>query len=202
MPFEKPALQMREFLTVVRDLVYKGTVDFTGQVFRASGTLRGPEASPFPILIAALGPRMLRIAGELTEGTITWMVGLKTLETHIVPRINAAADAAGRPEPSVCFGVPVAVTDDVAAGYSAAARTFGRYGELPSYRSMLDIEGVESPAEVCIVGNEAEVERQIRNLAGAGATELIASVLPVGDDATASVGRTRALLKGLVGKIP
>ena len=93
LPFEKPALQMREFLTVVRDLVYKGTVDFTGQVFRASGTLRGPEASPFPILIAALGPRMLRIAGELTEGTITWMVGLKTLETHIVPRINAAARA-------------------------------------------------------------------------------------------------------------
>ena len=199
--FDRPALHMREYLSVLRALVHKGSVEFSGQVFRVSGTLQAPSASPFPILIAALAPRMLGIAGELTEGTITWMVGPKTLDTHIVPRINAAAESAGRPRPRVCVGVPIAVTDDATAAHETAARMFERYGQLPSYRRMLDIEGVEKPAEVAIVGNEAKVERQLRNLADTGATELLASIFPVGDGSEASVARTRELLKGLVGKI-
>ena len=179
----------------------EGSAEFAGQVFRVNASIQVPSAAPFPIVIAALGPRMLRVAGELAEGTVTWMVGRKTLETHIVPRINAAADAAGRPKPRVCVGVPVAVTDDPAAPRERAARIFRRYGDPPSYRRMLAIEGVQRAGDVALVGNEGLVETRLRELADAGATDLLASIFPVDDDAEASVVRTRALLKSLVGKI-
>ena len=200
-PFDKPALHMREYLSVLRPLVDEGTVGFKGQVFRVNSALQVPNATPVPILIAALAPMMLRIAGELTEGTITWMAGRKTVETHIVPRINDAAAAAGRPEPRVCVSVPIAVTDDVEAGRERMAKDFARYDQLPSYRRMLDIEGVQGPTDVAVLGNEAEVERQLRALADSGATDLLANIVPVGEDTTSSVARTRALLKGLIGKI-
>jgi alkanesulfonate monooxygenase SsuD/methylene tetrahydromethanopterin reductase-like flavin-dependent oxidoreductase (luciferase family) len=144
---------------------------------------------------------MLEIAGTLAEGTITWMVGPRTLETHTVPLIQKAAMEAGRSKPRVCVGVPIAVTDDKAAAIETARERFGHYGELPSYRRMLDMEGFESPADVAIVGNEQEVEAKLRQIASAGATELLASVFPVGSDEKASVARTQLLLRTLVGKI-
>ena len=199
--FDRPAQHMQEYLSVLRALVHDRSVAFSGEMFSVDATLQMADTSPPPIVVAALGPRMLRIAGEMAEGTVTWMVGRKTLETHIVPRINAAAEAAGRLPPRVCVGVPIAVTDTASDGYATASRLFERYGQLPSYRRMLDIEGVESPGEVAVVGTEAEVERQLRALAEAGATDLLASIFPVGDDREASVGRTRRLLKSLVGKI-
>ena len=137
---ERPATHMREYISVLRDLVHSGSTSFDG-VFRVSASVRVPDGSPCPILIAALGPRMLRIAAELSEGTITWMVGLKMLRDHIMPRITSAARAAGRPEPRICFGVPIAVTDDPAAARRRAEGLLERYGRLPSYRRMLDMEG-------------------------------------------------------------
>jgi len=118
-----------------------------------------------------------------------------------VPRINAAADAAGRPKPRVCVSLPVAVTDDVTEARQRAARAFQIYGHLPNYRRMLDREGATGPEDVAIVGDEAEVERQLRALAGTGCTDLIASVFSAQEDAAASVARTWGLLKGLVGKV-
>ena len=200
--FDRPALHMQEYISVLRRLVHEGRVEFSGQVFQVNGSIQVPSATPCPIVIAALGPRMLRIAGELAEGTVTWMTGRKTLDSHIVPRINSAADAAGRPKPRVCVGVPIAVTDNLAAAREQASRLFQRYGQLPSYRRMLDMEGVEEPADMAIVGNEPEVERQLRSLAEAGTTDLLAAIFPASDeDEEGSVARTRALLKGLIGKI-
>jgi len=199
--FERPAQHMLEYLTVVRSLVDKRSVDYKGEVFRVNAAIDLGDVKPFPILIAALAPRMLRIAGELTEGTITWMTGPKTLESYVVPRIEAAAREAGRPRPRVCVGVPIAVTDDARAARETAAVVFQRYGQLPSYRRMLDVEGVEAPEDVVVVGNEEEVEKRLRRIADAGATDLLAAMFPVGQDEKASVARTRALLKSLVGKI-
>ena len=199
--FDRPALHTREYLTVVRALANEGSVEFNGKVFHVNESLEISNAQPFPILIAALAPRMLRIAGELAEGTVTWLVGPRTLETHIVPRIRAAADAAGRATPRVCVGLPIAVVDDAAAARVQAAQEFQGYDQWPSYRRMLDIEGVDGPGDVAIVGNEAEVTRQLQALADAGATELLAAIMPVGDDVEASGARTWALLKSLVGKI-
>ncbi|MCH8206205.1 MAG: LLM class F420-dependent oxidoreductase [Chloroflexi bacterium] len=201
MSFERPALHMREYLSVLRTLVHESSVEFHGEVFNVNAAIQVPSSSPFPILIAALGPRMLHIAGEMAEGTVTWMVGPKTLETHIAPRINAAAEKAGRPKPRVCVGLQIAVTDDRQAAHREAANLFGRYGYLPSYRRMLDIEGVEGPADVAILGNESQVEDQLRALAQAGATDFMAAIFPTDDDGEASVVRTRSLLKGLTGKI-
>lgn len=199
--YERPALHMREYLSVLRPLADEGKVEFEGRLFRVNGAIDVPDAAPVPVLVAALGPRMLRIAGELSDGTVTWMVGRKTLETHIVPRISAAAAAAGRPGPRVCVGVPIAVTDDSSAAREQAARLFQGYRELPSYRRMLDLEGVDGAADVAVVGNEAEVERQLRAFGDAGATDLLAAIFPVGDDPDSSTVRTRALLKSLVGRV-
>ena len=200
-PFKSPAVYMREYLSVLRALVHEGSVDFAGEVFRVNTALQVPSATPFPILVAALQPAMLRLAGELSEGTVTWMVGRKTLETHIVPQIAAAAQAAGRPAPRICVGVPICVTDDPTAARERAATLFHGYGRRPHYRRMLDIEGVDDPADVVIIGDEVEVERQLRIFADAGATDLLASIFSAGEDADASITRTRDLLRSLVAKI-
>ena len=198
--YDKPARHIREYLSVLRPLLNEEGVDFHGREFRVNGALQVPDAMPCPVLVAALGPVMLGIAGELADGTITWMAGVKTVETHIVPRIRSAASGAGRAEPRVCVGVPVAVTDNADAARERAARLFHSYGLLPSYRRMLDMEGVQGPADVAVVGNEADVERQLRSFADAGATDILATVFSV-DASPTSVERTNSLLQSLVGRI-
>ena len=200
-PYERVAKHVREYLSVLRPLVDQGNVAFTGDEYRAIGALQIPDRKPCPILVSALAPMMLRIAGELADGTLTWMTGPKTVAEHVVPRITAAAEEAGRPAPRVGVGLPVAVTDDVPAAREAAATLFEMYGQLPNYRRMLDREGAAGPADVAIAGDEAEVERQIRALADIGVTDLVAWLFPFGGDPGASVDRTWSLLKGLVGNV-
>ena len=199
--YERPARHVRQYLSVLRPLVHEGRAQTDGDLFRVNASLRVNGAKPPPILIAALAPVMLRIAGEMTEGTITWMTGPKTIESHIAPRISAAAKVAGRPAPRVCVGLPIAVTGDAAAARERAAQAFQLYGQLPNYRRVLDKEGAKGPADVAIIGDEAEVEKQVRALASTGATDFLAAEFPVEDDAEASLARTRALLKSLVGKV-
>ena len=199
--YHSPARHMREYVTVVRSLIDEGRAEFEGRAFNMKAELTVPESSPCPIIIAALAPRMLRLAGEMADGTVTWMAGVKTIDSHIAPRIQAAAQAAGRPQPRVVVGLPVAVTDDPSGARESAAHTYERYGQLTNYRRMLDIEEVEGPSEVAVVGNEAQVEEQLRGFASAGATDFIASVLPVGETHNESASRTRQLLQSLVGKL-
>jgi len=199
--YERPAVHMREYLTIVNALINEGRVSHNGEFFKVNAQLQVPVEKKPPVLIAALAPVMLKIAGAMSDGTITWMVGPKTLETHIVPRLNKAAEEAGRPKPRVVVGLPVAVTDNPDEARERAARSFAIYGTLPNYQRMLGIEGASGPADVAIVGNEKEVERQIRDIASTGATEFIAPLFPVGDDAKASLQRSRALVKSLVGKV-
>lgn len=201
MSFRAPASHMDEYLTILQSLMASGSVDFRGDHFSASGEIARATDSPPSVCLAALAPRMLRMAGERADGTITWMVGPRALETHVVPRITRAAESANRASPRVCVGLPICVTDDARASFEAASGYFHRYGGLPSYRRMLDIEGVESPAEAAIIGDESEVEARLRALASAGATDFLASIFPTGADAAKSVARTRALLKSLVGRV-
>ena len=200
-PYERVARHVREYLSVLRPLLDQGAVAFSGDEYRVAGALQIPDRKTCPVLISALAPMMLRIAGELADGTITWMTGPKTLAEHIVPRINSAAEEAGRPKPRVIAALPVAVTDDPDAARETASRLFEMYGQLPNYRRVLDREGAAGPAEVAIVGNEADVERQIRAIADTGATDFGVWTYPVGEDAQASLDRTWSLVKGLVGKV-
>lgn len=196
-----PLRHMREYLTVVRSLVDDGSVDFDGQVFQVKSDINVPGSSPFPIVTAALAPRMLRLAGEMADGTVTWMAGVKAIESHVVPRIREAAEAAGRPRPRVIASLPLAVTDDPSEARERAARTYNRYGQLANYRRLLDIEGVEGPSEVTVIGNESQVEQQLRDFASAGATDFVASILPVTGDREASAARTMEFLRSMVGRI-
>ncbi len=117
---------------------------------------------------------MLNVTGRMAEGTATWMTGPATIGAHIAPTINAAAAAAGRPEPRVVCALPVCVTDDEAAARAQAAEQFQMYGFLPSYRAMLDREGADGPADVAIVGNADEVRAGVERVMEAGATEFVA----------------------------
>ena len=200
LPYDRPALHMKEYLSVLRPLLNEEGVDFAGEKFKVSGALQIPDAIPCPVVVAALGPRMLSVAGELADGTVTWMTGPRGLAQYVVPRLNEAAASAGRPMPRVCVGVPVAVTDNPDRGRDRAARLFQGYGSLPNYRRMLEREGVSGPGEIAILGNEAAVEDQLRALAAGGATDLLATIFPV-EDGPSSVARTRSLLQSLVGRI-
>jgi F420-dependent oxidoreductase-like protein len=191
---------MKEYLSVLRPLLNEEGVNFVGNEFRVNAALQVPDAMTCPVLVSALGPRMLAIAGELGDGAIVWMTGPKTIETHVVPHLNNAADAAGRPRPRVCVGVAIAVTDNPDGARERAGRLFRSYDVLPSYRRMLEIEGAEGPPDMAIVGNEAAVEQQLRSLANSGATDLLAAIFPV-DEGPASIDRTRALLLSLIGTL-
>ena len=199
--YDRPAAHMREYLTILKSLVDTGAANFSGENFRVQLSVSVPVPKPLPILIAALAPVMLKMAGTMADGTVTWMVGAKTLESHVVPRIRVAAQEAGRPQPRVVCALPVAVWDDEDEAREKAARSFAVYGTLPNYQRMLNIEGAAGPAEVAVVGSEAQVERRIRDLAAAGATDFLAGEFPVGDDPRASLKRTRELLMSLVGKL-
>ena len=198
--YDRPALHMREYLSVMRPLMEEGRVQFSGEFFNVNAELDVPDRPHCPVLISALAPRMLRLAGERADGTITWMAGPKTIREHIAPRIRNAADANGRPGPRVCVGLPTTVCDDEAAGRRQAAEAYGRYGQLVNYRRVLDIEGVEGPSEVAVVGNEDSLRRQLEQFAAGGATDFIANIFAAGDDRETGA-RTYAALKNLVGRV-
>jgi alkanesulfonate monooxygenase SsuD/methylene tetrahydromethanopterin reductase-like flavin-dependent oxidoreductase (luciferase family) len=151
------------------------------------------------LLVAALGPRLLRVAGEHTAGTILWMANAQAIETHVQPRISRAAARAGRPAPRIVAGLPVAVHDDEQEARRAAAEQFTIYGSLPNYQRILAHGGISSPAEAALAGNEDAVRAQITGLFDAGATDVWAAPFPVGEDRAASRARTRALLASIAG---
>jgi len=189
MSYDKPVRHMREYLSVLGPLSRGESVAFNGEVFRVNGAVNVPGASPFPIVIAALGPQMLAVAATLADGTLTWCTGPATLQSHIVPTINAAAQAAERPAPRVIAALPVCVTSDLDGAHQRAAKVFAIYGQLPSYRAMLDREGVAGPADIAIVGSESEVVDRINALAGVGVTDFASvgfSSDPAEQEATAA----------------
>jgi F420-dependent oxidoreductase-like protein len=191
--FAKPYSHMKEYLAVLAPLIREGSVSFAGEEYRVNAQVAVPGASPCPILVAALAPRMLALTGRVADGTITWMTGPKTIRDHTVPRVGEAAAKAGRPTPRIIVGLPIAVTREVAAARETAAKQFMIYGSLPSYRAMLDREGVEGPADVALVGDDADVGEQLRRLGEAGATDFLAvPFAPKGD--REALARTRALL--------
>jgi 5,10-methylenetetrahydromethanopterin reductase len=197
LPFEQPTAHLREYMAVLAPLIRTRRVAHTGQRYRVHAALTTPEVPPCPILFSALAPRMLALAGRVADGTITAWTGPKTLRTHTVPRLAEAAARAGRPAPRVVTIFPIAVTTDGADARATAARLFAIFGDLPSYRAMLDLEGVDGPGDLAVHGDEDAIGEQLQRLGESGVTDFLALPYPVGPDAPASLARTAALLARL-----
>jgi F420-dependent oxidoreductase-like protein len=197
MSYDTAGRHTEEYVRILAALLRGERVDVTGDELALHGVQAQSIPHPVPVLVAALGPRLLRVAGEVADGTILWMANARAVETHVAPHIAKAAADAGRGAPRIVAGLPVAVHDDVDEARTVAARQYANYGLLPNYQRILAHGEVAGPAEAAIVGDEAAVAAQLQGLVDAGATDVWAAVFPVGDDASGSRQRTRTLLREL-----
>jgi F420-dependent oxidoreductase-like protein len=197
MSYAHPGRHVEEYVTIVTRLLRGESFDLEGEEYRVRAGAAAPATGPVPVLVAALAPRLLRVAGTIAEGTITWMANARAVGELIAPTISAAAAGAGRDAPRVVVGLPVAVHDDVDEARTTAASNFAVYGTLPNYQRVLAAGGLDNPADAALVGDEAAVTQAIQALFDAGATDVWAAPFTVGDDRAASRRRTRELLAGL-----
>jgi len=197
LPYARPAAHMRDYLSVLVPLLREGSVHHKGDFYQVDGGFVVPGTSPVPVLVGALSPLMVEVAGELADGVVTWLAGPRSLGEDIVPRLQAAAR--GRPAPRVVAALPVAVCTDTGQARDAADDIFGRYAGLDNYRRQLEREGAPSPGGLAVTGTEAGIEAQLRRLADLGVTEFWPIIFPAGGDPAGSRRATRALLTGLAG---
>ena len=194
--FDKPVRHIRDYLSILGPISRLEPVQYSGEAYSSTVAFDAQGAEPFGIVVAALGPQMLKAAAELADGTLTWCTGENTLRDYTVPTISSAAEAAGRPAPRVIAALPVCVTDDVEGARVKAAKVFEIYGSLPSYRAMLDREGAGGAEDVAIIGTTDEVVDRVGALADVGVTDFAAvEFSDVPDEADA----TRAAIKQLMG---
>jgi F420-dependent oxidoreductase-like protein len=181
--------RLREHLTVLRSILTEGAVDFHGDEFTASPRwpVAVPGGAPLPVYVAAMGPKALRVTGELADGTLPYLAGPRTIAEFIEPTIAKAAADAGRPKPRIIAAVPVLVTEDsqndIDAGRDLAARQLSFYEAIPSYQRVIAREGVDNVAELAAVGSSDVVARQLKAYLDAGATDVVLSPLDRSDSA-------------------
>ncbi len=179
--YERPARHMKEYLQALLPLLNGEAAAHNGELYRVNCQFDVPGAKPVPLLVAALGEVMLTLAGSLADGTTTWMTGPATLESHIIPSIQKAAAAAGKPAPRIVCALPIALTDDIGAARERISRGLEIYGVLPSYRAMLDKEGATGPADVSLLGDEAALRAQMQRLRDIGVTDFNAAIMSADD---------------------
>lgn len=197
--YDRPARHVREYVEVLKAAQAGGMdrIAYEGETYRVDALLDVPDGSPYPVLVAALAPLMLKLAGEVGDGTITYWADERAVGEHIAPRINAAAEAAGRAAPRVIVGLPVAIVDDVDAAREKAARMFAMYQGIPAYQRVLALGDAGEPAAVALIGDEKSVAERVRAYADAGGTDLMAAPLGLGPDRAESLSRTEEFLLSL-----
>ena len=173
--FDAPVGHMSDYLQILMALLHDGTISYGGKHLTSRGGIDVPADAP-PVLVAALGPQMLKLVGRVADGTVTWMTGPETIRNHISPVINAAAEEAGRPVPQVIAAVPVCITSDLDIAEEYAKRDFGFYGDLPSYRAMLEREGLANSWDIALSGSFEEVAEGLEKYADSGGTQVVAAV--------------------------
>ena len=207
LPYDRPAATMRSYLDVLEPaLAGPGLVDVENEHFRVRNPLDVTDLPPTPVLLAALGPVMLRIAGERTDGTILWLADERAIATHVAPTITKAAASAGRPAPRIVAGIPVCLCrdDEVDVAVARANRILSEADVSPNYQRLLDLGDAEDVGDLLAAGSESSVEKRLRSFADAGVTDLSVRVVPIGDDRDAlleSMRRTRAFLASLTGSL-
>ena len=174
MSYDKPAKHMREYLSVLMPLARGEQANFQGEQYKVQGVaLDIPGAERLPVVIAGLGPVMLKLAAEMADGTNTWMVGPNTMDSHILPALHKA----GSSDPTVVAGLPIVLTTNVDAAKEKIAQDLTIYGQLPSYRAMLDREGAAGPADIAIVGDENQLRGAIKRFEDMGVTDFNAAIM-------------------------
>ena len=205
--YERPARLMRDYLEVLAvALAGPGPVDVENDSYRVHNPLDVTDITPTPILLAALAPVMLRLAGEHASGTILWMADERAIGDHIVPRITKAADEAGRPRPRVVAGIPVALCagDQVDAARARANQLLGHAEYSPNYERLLNHGDATDVGDLLAAGDEATVTARLRRFRDAGATDLSFRILPIGPDRDARIAsrrRTEAFLPTLAAEL-
>ncbi|MGW7791569.1 TIGR03564 family F420-dependent LLM class oxidoreductase [Streptomyces tricolor] len=185
-PYERPIRLLREFLTALRQLVETGSADFHGELLTATtplpATVPGAEP-PVPVLVAAMGPQALRVAGALADGILPYLAGPRALAEHIVPAVTAAAEAAGRPAPRIVAFVPGVVTADPEAVRESATEALAFYERFPSYQRVIELSGGPRAADLAVIGDEVAVAAEVRRYREAGATEVVFTTTDLGGEA-------------------
>jgi len=194
LPYERPARLVRDYLEVLNAaFAGPGSVDVENDSYRVHNAIDVTDIVPTPILVAALAPLMLRIAGEHASGTILWMADERAIGDHIVPRITKAAEEAGRPQPRVVAGIPVAVCgkDEVDAARARANQLLGHAEYSPNYERLLEQGDATDVGDLLAAGDEAAVTARLRSFREAGATDLSFRILPLGPDRDARIASRR-----------
>jgi F420-dependent oxidoreductase-like protein len=177
--------RLREHLTVLRSVFHEGSVDFHGEELTAQPGWPVAVAGgrPVPVYVAAMGPKALRVTGELADGTLPYLAGPRTISEFIEPTIAKAAADAGRPSPRIIAAVPVLVTEDVDAGREHVAEVLSFYETIPSYRRVIAREQVSSAAELAAIGPADAVISKLKSYLDAGATDVALSPMDRSDGA-------------------
>jgi F420-dependent oxidoreductase-like protein len=201
--YEHPWQTMRAYLDVLEPaFAGPGPVDVENEMFRVHNPLDITDVTPTPILIAALGPRMLQLCGERTAGTILWMADERAIGSHVVPNLSRAAESAGRPMPRVVAGIPICLCGDheVDAAVERTNRLLAEAEVSPNYQKLLEHGDARNVGDILAAGSEALIEKRLHSFADAGVTDVSMRVVPIGtgrDELIASSRRTRALLASL-----
>ena len=201
--YDRPAALVRSYLDVLdQALVGPGPVLVDNEHFQIDNPLDITDQAATPVLLAALGPVMLRLAGARTDGTVLWLADERAIGEFIAPRINNAAAEAGRPPPRIVAGVPVCLCAprEVDAAKDRAERLLAEAEISPNYQRLLDRGDAQGVSDIMAVGGEAAVLARLRAFADAGVTDISVRVLPVGDgrdELIASSRRTREFLASL-----
>jgi F420-dependent oxidoreductase-like protein len=201
MPYDHPGRNTEDYLTILTAALRGQAVNHTGQDWSAHIPAQPAPEAPVPVLLSALSPRMLRLAGHFTDGALLWMASARAIENHIAPKLRAAASEAGRGAPRIVAGLPVAVHHDDSEARLATTATAVSYAHMPNYQRIIGIGGGHTPADVAIIGDEDSVAKQLQALIEAGATDIWAQPVAVGADRearAASLRRTISLLSQLI----
>jgi F420-dependent oxidoreductase-like protein len=206
LPYERPLQTMRAYLDVLEPaLDGPGPVDVENELFRVHNPLDITDIGPTPVLLAALGPRMLQLCGERTQGTILWMADERAIATHVVPSLTRAAEACGRLRPRVVAGIPVCLCldDQIAVAVERTNRLLAEAEVSPNYQRLLEHGDARNVGDILVAGSESSIEKRLRAFADAGVTDVSVRVVPIGtgrEELIASSRRTRDLLAALAAK--
>jgi len=149
-PVVEPLAVMREYVAVLRGALGAGAA-FEGKHFRVHWSLALPTRPPAsPILLAALGPKMCELAGEIADGAILWLCTPDYVRDVARPAIERGRRRAGKTLEGfeIVAAVPLAVADDAAGARTAFRTELGRYASLPFYRAMMEASGLGETLQV------------------------------------------------------